>query len=49
MQQVLTALFSIVQARRDGSTADEPFAWQSREFLRKKCIGQVLPYLFMFR
>ncbi|CAI7849137.1 unnamed protein product, partial [Closterium sp. NIES-54] len=25
-------------ARRDGR--DEPFAWESREFLRKKCIGQ---------
>ena len=30
-----------MQARRDGSTADEPFAWQSREFLRQKSIGQV--------
>ena len=29
----------IVQARRDGQ--DEPFAWASREFLRKKAIGQV--------
>mmetsp|Transcript_36162 Transcript_36162/g.91251 ORF Transcript_36162/g.91251 Transcript_36162/m.91251 type:complete len:949 (-) Transcript_36162:968-3814(-) len=26
--------------RRDGTTKDEPFAWQSREFLRKKAIGQ---------
>lgn len=29
------------QGRRDGSTADEPFAWQSREFLRKLTIGKV--------
>jgi len=28
-----------VQARRDSQ--DEPFAWASREFLRKKAIGQV--------
>lgn len=26
--------------RRDGSTVDEPFAWQSRDFLRRKAIGQ---------
>ena len=31
-----------LQARRDGSTLDEPFAWQSREYLRQKCVGQVL-------
>lgn len=30
-----------LQARRDGTTSDEPFAWQSREFLRKLCIGKV--------
>eukprot|EP00951_Prasinocladus_malaysianus_P011260 scaffold83138_cov30-Prasinocladus_malaysianus.AAC.1 len=29
------------QGRRDGTTKDEPFAWESREFLRKKAIGQV--------
>lgn len=29
------------QGRRDGSTSDEAFAWQSREFLRQKAIGQV--------
>jgi hypothetical protein len=28
------------QGRRDGTTRDEPFAWQSREFLRKLCIGK---------
>lgn len=28
------------QARRGG--IDEPFAWESREFLRKLCIGKVL-------
>ena len=41
-----SAELALVQARRDGSTADEPFAWQSREFLRKKSIGQVLHALF---
>lgn len=30
-----------VQGKRDGSSKDEPFAWESREFLRKRCIGQV--------
>jgi len=30
-----------LQGRRDGSTADENFAWASREWLRKKLIGQV--------
>ena len=40
--ELLTAITSHVQARRDGSTADEPFAWQSREFLRHKTIGQVI-------
>lgn len=30
-----------MQGRRDGSTRDEPFAWQSREFLRKLCVGKV--------
>lgn len=30
------------QGRRgENPTRDEPFAWHSREFLRKKCIGQV--------
>lgn len=28
------------QGKRDGTVRDEPFAWASREFLRKKCIGQ---------
>jgi hypothetical protein len=28
------------QARRDGR--DETFAWNSREYLRKKCIGKVV-------
>jgi staphylococcal nuclease domain-containing protein 1 len=28
------------QGRRDGSTKDEPFAWQSREFLRKMAAGK---------
>jgi hypothetical protein len=30
-----------MQGRRDGSTSDEHFAWQSKEFLRKLTIGQV--------
>ena len=30
------------QGKRDGSTRDEAFAWESREFLRKKLIGQVM-------
>ena len=33
-------IFSYYQGRRDGSTKDEPFAWQSREFLRKLTIGK---------
>jgi hypothetical protein len=32
---------SALQGRRDGSSGDEPFAWEAKEFLRKKCIGQV--------
>lgn len=33
-------LNSNTQGRRDGSTKDEPFAWNSREFLRKLSIGK---------
>jgi len=29
-----------LQGRRDGATRDEPFAWQSREFLRKMTAGK---------
>lgn len=29
-----------LQARRGG--VDEPFAWDSREYLRKLCIGKVI-------
>ena len=36
----LSSLTAPRLGRRDGSTADEPFAWQSREFLRRKAIGQ---------
>lgn len=36
----LSSLIAPKLGKRDGSTLDEPFAWQSREFLRKKCIGQ---------
>ncbi len=37
----ITGSSTMLQARRDGSTQDEPFAWDSREFLRRKAIGQV--------
>ena len=30
----------LVQARRDATSKDEPFAFDSREFLRKKLIGR---------
>ena len=33
--------FLAPQGKRDGSSRDEPFAWASREWLRKKLIGQV--------
>uniref|UniRef100_A0A061S7B9 Staphylococcal nuclease domain-containing protein 1 n=1 Tax=Tetraselmis sp. GSL018 TaxID=582737 RepID=A0A061S7B9_9CHLO len=36
----LSSLVAPKLGRRDGSSRDEPFAWQSREFLRKKTIGQ---------
>ena len=29
------------QGRRDGSSRDEPFAWEAREFLRTLAIGKV--------
>ncbi len=37
------ATAAALQGRRDGSTRDEPFAWQAREFLRKLCVGKVGP------
>jgi hypothetical protein len=30
-----------MQGKRDGSSRDEPYAWESREWLRNKLIGQV--------
>ncbi|EFJ43941.1 hypothetical protein VOLCADRAFT_95870 [Volvox carteri f. nagariensis] len=36
----LSSLIAPKLGKRDGSSKDEPFAWDSREFLRKKCIGQ---------
>ncbi|GMH33782.1 hypothetical protein BSKO_01616 [Bryopsis sp. KO-2023] len=39
-QITLSSLKAPRMGRRDGTTKDEPFAWESREFLRKKCIGQ---------
>lgn len=35
----------VIQGRRDGSSQDDAFAWQSREFLRQLCIGQVSPVI----
>lgn len=39
-QLTLSSLKAPKLGRRDGTTKDEPFAWESREFLRKKCIGK---------
>ncbi|KAI3435969.1 hypothetical protein D9Q98_002027 [Chlorella vulgaris] len=36
----LSSLVAPKLGRRDGSTKDEPFAWQSREFLRKFAVGK---------
>lgn len=36
----LSSLVAPKLGKRDGSTRDEAFAWDSREFLRKKCIGK---------
>ncbi|KXZ48282.1 hypothetical protein GPECTOR_29g59 [Gonium pectorale] len=36
----LSSLIAPKLGKRDGSAKDEPFAWESREFLRRKCIGQ---------
>jgi staphylococcal nuclease domain-containing protein 1 len=37
------------QGRRDDAARrDEPYAWQSREFLRKKCIGQPVTFRVEF-
>lgn len=33
-------MLEYLQARRGG--VDEPFAWDSREYLRKLCIGKVI-------
>lgn len=38
--QVLTFCYLFSKARKGG--VDEPFAWDSREYLRKLCIGKVL-------
>eukprot|EP00232_Nephroselmis_pyriformis_P005379 CAMPEP_0182905222 /NCGR_PEP_ID=MMETSP0034_2-20130328/32774_1 /TAXON_ID=156128 /ORGANISM="Nephroselmis pyriformis, Strain CCMP717" /LENGTH=257 /DNA_ID=CAMNT_0025040587 /DNA_START=49 /DNA_END=819 /DNA_ORIENTATION=+ len=40
----LSSLMAPRLGRRDGTTKDEPFAWQSREFLRRKVIG--MPCVF---
>ena len=42
---VIAAHFASAQGKRDGSTHDEDFAWESKEFLRKLCIGKVTPSL----
>ncbi|KAL4429360.1 hypothetical protein ABPG77_005134 [Micractinium sp. CCAP 211/92] len=36
----LSSVLAPKLGRRDGSTRDEPFAWQAREFLRKLCVGK---------
>ncbi|GAX85627.1 hypothetical protein CEUSTIGMA_g13042.t1 [Chlamydomonas eustigma] len=36
----LSSLMAPKLGKRNGSSRDEPFAWASREFLRKLCIGQ---------
>ena len=36
-----STLSSNSQGKRDGSVQDEDFAWESRDFLRKLCIGKV--------
>ncbi|XP_074374885.1 ribonuclease TUDOR 1-like isoform X2 [Apium graveolens] len=42
---ILSSLMAPRLARRGGKqTTDEPFAWQSREFLRKLCIGKVVSF-----
>ena len=38
--------YFVLQARRGG--VDEPFAWESREFLRKLCIGKVMVLALAF-
>mmetsp|Transcript_28764 Transcript_28764/g.37765 ORF Transcript_28764/g.37765 Transcript_28764/m.37765 type:complete len:904 (+) Transcript_28764:127-2838(+) len=34
---------------RQGGTVDEPFAWQSRDFLRSKCIGKTVQFQVEYR
>jgi hypothetical protein len=41
----LSSLVAPKLGKRDGTTKDEPFAWQSREWLRNKLIGKVRPVL----
>ncbi|KAG2491495.1 hypothetical protein HYH03_010073 [Edaphochlamys debaryana] len=36
----LSSLMAPKLGKRDGTSKDEPFAWEAREFLRKKCVGQ---------
>ncbi|KAK9797436.1 hypothetical protein WJX73_004092 [Symbiochloris irregularis] len=40
----LSSLVAPKLGRRDGQQAEEPFAWQSREFLRQLCIGQACTF-----
>ncbi|KAG1657494.1 hypothetical protein FOA52_008370 [Chlamydomonas sp. UWO 241] len=44
MRITLSSLVCPRMGRRDGTTRDEPFAWASREFLRKKVIGQQVTF-----
>ena len=43
MQMSLSSLAAPRLARREGDT-EEAFAWQSREFLRKLCVGKVVEF-----
>eukprot|EP00898_Chlorokybus_atmophyticus_P005051 jgi/Chlat1/5547/Chrsp369S00840 len=40
----LTGLIAPRMARRDGTSRDEPWAWQSKEYLRRRCIGKQVTF-----
>ena len=41
---MLTVPDRATRGKRDGSTPDEAYAWQAREFIRKKCVGKVVVF-----
>ena len=41
---MLTGPDRATRGKRDGSTPDEAYAWQAREFIRKKCVGKVVVF-----